>query len=772
MVGLGGCWTASAQSVAEKSPGAADAQVSELQEVTVTAQFRTENIQNVPLAVTALSGEDLAARHVTNIAQAASMAPNVTMTEPAGTRAPMLYIRGIGQFDFNLNVEPGVGTYIDDVYFGTLFGSNFSLVDVDRVEVLRGPQGTLAGGNSEGGAVKLYSKKPRGDDSGYFEAGVGTLSQTVFRGAYDFALAPNLFMRVSGASQAAGGYVDRVDFKCQNPALAGNLPSQRISSNDCLIGKAGGNTERAFRAAVRWLPVEGLEANLSADYSHSDKQPSAEVLLNVTPSFVPAAFQTLQQKAYGVVYDSRFVNPGHTYSNYATYTDLFKNVAFDPNTHTDAGGVTASVDWKLTDNIGLTSISAFRVAKGNFIGDLSFAPINTSMTLYNINHKQITQELRLNGDVGKWADWTVGGFYYNSDDTAPADSIIATSSPALGGTWFFAHDEFFKTQFAGFANGTLHFTDALSLNAGARYTHVRKVVNFHRYDGGTPPDGTTAAGYLTLGNTPPVITARPDYRVALDYQITQSLLSYVSWSTGFKAGGINARPSNAAAATPFAAETDSSVEAGLKSQLFDRRLRLNLAAFHNTYKNLQLTANSANLNGVLTLLTTNAGKATSQGVEGEAELHLTDHLRINASVGYLDFYYNDLGIAAGVAGGPCLSCKPPNAPKVKSDMGVQYDFYFGNHGTLTPRWDTSFQAKTYANSENRENAASPGYWVSNAGLVWQTAADHPWEVSVAVTNVFNRYYYYFTVDNTRSGGSADGVVARPREALLSFRKSF
>src|SRR5687768_15598505 len=204
-------------------------------EVTVTAQFREQSVQDTPLAITAVSAAQLEARNQTNITEITNQAPNVTLKPQGATFGPSIAasIRGIGQVDFNPALEPGVGIYVDDVYYATLTGSMLDLLDLDRVEVLRGPQGTLAGRNSIGGAVKLYSQKPKGDGSGYFAATYGTRDRVDLRGSADFALSESVSARVSGVSKRQRGFIARRDYGCDFPNSG--IPRLRSDIGNCIV---------------------------------------------------------------------------------------------------------------------------------------------------------------------------------------------------------------------------------------------------------------------------------------------------------------------------------------------------------------------------------------------------------------------------------------------------------------------------------------------------------------------------------------------------------
>ncbi len=220
----------------------------------MTAQFRSEPVQATPLAITAIGSQQLEAQGLTRITDITNSAPNVVM-KPSGSiygPAATLFIRGVGQMDSSFAVDPGVGIYVDDVYRGITFGSLLDLLDLDRVEILRGPQGTLAGKNSIGGAVKLYSKKP-GDGGGYLEATTGSFDRLDAKGAADFTLVPDtLFMRVAAVTRHRDGYLDRLDFNCVHPS-GPTAPATSAVTSGCKIGSEGGQDYTAGRVAFRWV---------------------------------------------------------------------------------------------------------------------------------------------------------------------------------------------------------------------------------------------------------------------------------------------------------------------------------------------------------------------------------------------------------------------------------------------------------------------------------------------------------------------------------------
>ena len=276
--------TAFAQSAPVADQAAAAAPTDALQEVVVTAEFRTEKLQETPIAITAVNADMMEQRNMTNLIDIANVAPNVTMFENSAAfgKTNAAFIRGIGQSDFNLAAgEPGVGIYIDDVYFATTLGSAFDLYDLDSVEILRGPQGTLQGKNSIGGAIEMHSKKPTGSDEGYVDVTLGDYSRRDFKAAYDMKVTDELFLRVSAFEQYRAGYVTRANYACANPQpkpgstattnaqgytvnpLAPNYLQGNTAGGGCVEGTEGGIDVRGARAQLRWIINDKMENNFT-----------------------------------------------------------------------------------------------------------------------------------------------------------------------------------------------------------------------------------------------------------------------------------------------------------------------------------------------------------------------------------------------------------------------------------------------------------------------------------------------------------------------------
>ncbi len=787
---------AMAQSNAAETAGASDkANAAEtatpsdrVADIVVTAQFREQNLQDTPIAITALNAAMLEARSQTNIADVANQAPNVTLRAAGANNGPSIFasIRGVGQSDFNPALEPGVGMYVDDVYYPTLTGSLFDLLDLDRVEVLRGPQGTLAGKNSIGGAIKLYSRKPDGNGGGYIQATYGSRDRLDFRGSADFTIAPNLFGRISGVYKGQRGYVGRYDYGCLFPASG--VPATQPAGS-CKVDTQGDVGYAALRGMLRYAPHAGLDITLAADYTREDHRVPGVVLLNAGNSNPNVAVN-------GVPYDNRFLC-----GRYCNYTDFanpaatwlgpvapgFPLIAMqaDDRTTYEGWGVSANIKADLTDHLSFDSITAYRAYSTHWANDDSAAPTSLAFSENRLKHWFVSQELRLNGKIGDTINFTVGGFYSDQRTTYYTLQDIRYAPIPLQ---FVGNDPVNASTKAAFANVGWQATEALSFNGGVRYSKESKDYTFVRLD---PATGLPNVFLGALnGLTGEYSGNRLDYRMAVDYRLSPAVLAYASVATGFKGGGIGPRPFLPQQVQSFGPEKLVAYEIGLKSDLFDRKLRLNLSAFFNQYKDIQLTFLSCPQFGGPgpCSLPQNAGDADVKGIELETTIRPTEGLMIDGAVSYLDFKYKCVNPAVvGLAPGSCssdpallaqLNPRSPYTPKWKWSVGVQYEIPLGSAGTLTPRFDASYQSAMYTAALPSPAAIQPlaiidGYTLANARLSWKNA-NKDLEIALEVTNVFNKYYFLTKFDSSGPSGAGftSGYPGRPREWAISVKKKF
>jgi iron complex outermembrane receptor protein len=533
-----------------------------LEEIIVTAEFREANVQDTPIAITAVSADMLEARSQTNVFEIANQAPNVTL-KPGGAAvgpAMIAFIRGIGQVDFNYALEPGVGVYIDDVYYPTLTGSLVDLMDLDRVEVMRGPQGTLSGKNSIGGAIKMYSKPATGDDTGSIQATYGSYNRIDVRGTGDFTILPDqLFARIAAVSKHRDGYVDRLDYGCVHPTS--NVPTFSVSKlSDCKVGTEGGIAYNAGRLQLRWVVSDDITVNLSGDITNQDDEAIPSVLIAVnealtvggqattnTGPYIPTipplggpiagypnanypltgfngtyiigkngspVYLTDAFVPYGASRGDPIVNDG--YVNYGSYMDpnprdpnthqRYSPSAIRPQTTLDQWGIQATIDWQINDAFSVKSITSYREYDASFSQDEDRTPINSQFLLQLLEHDQWSEELRLNGTLfDDKLDFTVGGFWFEQDGTLEANvNLYYVQFNFIHGP-----DPTPSHNYAGFLHMTYHFTDDLNLSFGARYSDDEKTYTHFRRnpDGSLPQDGAPASAANCLG--PPHNIANP-----------------------------------------------------------------------------------------------------------------------------------------------------------------------------------------------------------------------------------------------------------------------
>ena len=793
-------------------------------EIVVTAEFRERNLQQTPLAITAMTGEMLDARSQTNLSQIANQAPSVTLKSQSPAFGPSMgaNIRGVGQFDFNPALEPGVGLYVDDVYYATLTGSMVDLLDVDRVEVLRGPQGTLAGKNSIGGAIKLYSKRPTGSNTGYGSVTYGSRNRIDLRAAADFSLGESVAVRFSGVSKEQEGYVKSYDFGCVFPAggsatfvdlngvtqqanPAGGIPALAASYDECLRAKEGDVGYQAVRGQLRFNPSDRLDINLTADYTREDHNTAGTVLLERyengvlrSPNFPGNANVDINPYGGVIPFDRRFLcGQFCNYANYSAPEDLsspdgpFKLTGGVHPATLNKGrvwfsgyGFSGDVRYNLSDSLQLISISAYRSYETSFDNDDDLSPLAHTNNTNDLTFRMFSQELRLSGALFEdTVEYTLGGFYLKQKSVSSA--VVDLRYAAL--PIFANHDPVHANTNAAFAHVAWKPVSELTLTAGLRYTDEYKRYTFSRraVDGGPLPPGTSVIGIDGLtGEYDGPSSDRFDYRANVQYELTPENAVYAQVSTGFKGGGVNPRPFNQAQVLSFAPETLTSYEIGSKNDFFNGRLRVNAAAYFAKYKDLQLKLSNCTsvvgpTFGAPCSLIVNAGDADIKGFEVETTIRPVQGLLIDGAVSLVDFKYTQFATygtasAGGPAApnGPQFGDYPDYVPRWKWSAGVQYTVDLGSAGDLTPRVDASYQSDLHTLAANRPTNLIEGYTVANARLTWVNRGDDL-QISGEVTNLFDKYYYATVLDYTLSGaGLTMGQPGRPREWAVTLKKSF
>jgi iron complex outermembrane recepter protein len=767
--------SAFAQQAAAKAEAADDG------DIVVTAQFRSQRLQDTPLSITAVNAATLEARSQTSIADVAAQAPNVILVPGGAVFGPALgaQIRGIGQFDFNPAYEPGVGVYVDDVYFPTLTGSVFDLLDLDRVEILRGPQGTLTGRNSIGGAIKLFSKKPSGDGSGYVEGTYGSRNRLGLRASGDFKLAENMFVRVSGVRKEQKGFVNQIDYGCARPGNAEGIAATRTAGN-CLIDKLGGEGYTALRTQLRYAG-ETAEVIIAADYTSIDHTNPAEVLtLSRNANFLCGP--TCTYASFGGGSNGFVTGLGPPPQPAAAATVQSNHYKFD------GWGVSGTVNFDLTDALKLFSVTALRRYSSEWGTDDDFTPVQAAGGTNRLRHRFFSEELRLNGSVGEMIDWTIGGFYSKQRTTYYTQQDIRYIIPGYA-LQFYGDDPVNADSKAAFATVIVRPSEGFTITGGLRYTGESKDYKFLRrnYNG-------TLNTFLDPANTLNGFVAKfsgnkLDYRASVDYRFSPGVLAYATISTGFKGGGVTARPFNVFQAQQgsFTPETVSAYELGLKTDFWDRRARLNLAAFLNKYKNVQLPFGDCSFVNVGTAaapvkdtapcgVVGNAGDSTLKGFEAELTLNPADGLNIDGSLSYITGKWNRVDARVGAA--VTIADPATSAPEWKWSLGAQYKAEMGGSGSITPRFDIAYTGARFSGRPSLAFGAArlptyqASYTVANGRITWD---NEPKDLSVSleVTNLFNRYYYISTFNAVAAfSGTAYSQIGHPREWAVTVKKKF
>jgi iron complex outermembrane recepter protein len=794
--------------------------------IIVTAQFREQNLQDTPLAITAVTAEMLEAKSQTDLATVADAAPNVQIRPQTAAFGPSVTasIRGIGQGDFNPAYEPGVGIYIDDIYYPSLTGAIFDTLDLSRVEILRGPQGTLSGRNSIGGAIKMYSTMPSGDSSALVEASYGSRDRISLRASADFALTSNLFMRISGVSKRQDGYVDQLDFGCVFPAggsatfvnEAGvTVPvnpvggeAARVFTDNCLVDRLGGTNYQAARAILRWEPSESFDFTIIGDFTDDDRPGAGQVLLATRQKTSPNVATPA-----GLPFDARFIcgpwcnfqvdgqAAGNPFVGGPGAGTPLRAVEADNRTTYRGWGISGQGNLDITENLQLVSITGYREFDSTFTADGDISPARTGYGVNNLTNWSFSQELRLNAEVSDTIFVTVGGYYF--EQSSGYDSVQDLRYLPPYPLQFRQPDTVDADARAAFANIGWEIMPNLNLNAGIRYTEETKQQRYFRYnlDGtinrfldpvgafyGAGYNGVDTRDYDNDGNVTELARAltggvaeyegnKIDWRVALDYRFSDAFMVYASVATGFKGGGSNPRPFNAFQLLAFDPEELVAYEIGFKSDLLDRRLRLNVSAFQNEYDAIQTTVSPCPLPAELAAFTTpsacriNGGDARIKGFEVELNAEPVDDFRIDAALSYINFQYKRVAAGTGIL----LTDQGTGMPEWKWSIGAQYQADLGTAGSITPRIDVQYQAETFTGFDgvgvNRLAQFLPSFTTANARLTWRNQ-DEDLSIALEVTNLTDEYYFYSVFDQRNNNGGRIGAPARPREWAVTVRKEF
>lgn len=767
-----------------------------IQDIIVTAQRRSENVQNVPIAISAFSSDQLQSRGVSNTLALAEYVPNfVAMNNTGIGSANAYYLRGLGNTESIATFDPPVGTYVDDIYMSRQNANNLSMFDVERVEVLRGPQGTLFGRNTTGGAINVIMRKPSDTFSGYGEIGYGRYNKRVVRGSVDVPLTSTFLTKFSGYWQNDDGYVKNV------------TTGQRLNDDDGWGVRVG---------------VHGdLNSSATWDGSYAHIVSNGENIVNfkcnpADPSECDGRYATTgmnEKRSATSPYAPLVISGRKAYYPLGNRTNtelITSNVGFDvgPNSRVNfiTGFVDVSQQYALDffDGRGAPTIAnPYPPVMGYTRGGFSY--------LNDARSTQFTQEIKASGHLfGGFVDYVAGVYYINEINKTDYAGILSITQdfPLL------LNDDIVRNKTeasAAYAQADFNITDQLKLTGGIRYTDETKTlrVNDNRPQcsiAGGPVPVTCLDNANLIGPSGKAIPTKLNTkmwtpRFAINYKVTPDVLLYASATRGFKSGGWNARATTPSQLLPFGPEKVWSYETGFKSELLDHHVRLNLTAYLMDVTDLQTPSALIAANGSATFLTRNFADLRNKGIEGEFTVIPVNGLNLYANFGYQDAKYridrnapdfDEYGIQSVAAQqAQCLaelaagnipgsagasSCeagiitadgsiaKPVRTPKWSLALGGSYEAPIGSKGmTLVPSVNASFRSASEVATANDglftgaitgtngtfpanpfqgdfiTGSHSKASWLFNASLALN-GPDSKWQLSAECQNCFDKSF--------------------------------
>lgn len=742
--------------------------VSALEEIVVTARKREESLQETPIAISAFTADALERQQISSTADLDQVAPNLQFASygplTGNNAAAQVYIRGIGQSDGSSGVDPGVGLYIDEVYMGRSVGGVMEFRDIAGVQVLRGPQGTLFGRNTIGGAVLLTTTLPADEFGGTVRLGVGEDNLREAFAALDLPVSDTLGLRISGGARERDGYVTRV--------------------SDGL--DLGNEDTRTFQSALRWEPSDAFTFTLRGDYTKSDENGSPFVFeaINGSQAFpaaisrgagCPGATFPPPSVPQGVV-DPRCANDATWDLGHFTNGGTAK-----ASSSLENWGVSAVAQWQVSPVLTLKSITAHRELEWEGSRDADNTGLLVLHTDYSSDGDQLSQELQALFDLDR-VKGVLGAFYFEESINdmllvpfAAPPPLVA--SGAIPGSRDYQQAQIDNDNWAAFTQWTFDVTDALSVTAGVRYTEENKGIEIVSF---TTTPLTAPTVIPTTYNTPGVpgpglnILLQPFENkydsttgsASVQYNFTDAFMTYASWSQGFKSGGFNQRYNNAPPGNvpvSFDEENAETYELGFKSE-FGGSFRLNGAIFRTSYDEMQLTYRL----GIVPLLF-NAGKSKIEGAELEFTFAPGAAL-IEGSVGYLDNEFEEIAVVPGTSQTVGPNNRLPFTPELQANIGIGYDFAVGA-GTLTPRINVSYTDEQFFDAANSiEVAQIDAVTLVNPSLTWST---EQWKIRGGLNNATDEDYRVAGNSSfSTSAGYAEAIYARPRSWFVSAEYRF
>jgi iron complex outermembrane receptor protein len=736
-------------------PAEANSAGDRLEEITVTARRRAEALEKTPIAISAYTAADIESRSLNNLAQISASTPSLVIApapQAGNPNAYSVFLRGVGQLDFTLFTDPGVGIYIDGVYIARSIGSMLDFLDIQRVEVLRGPQGTLFGRNTIGGAISVITAPPNNQLGGSATLTTGRFDRKQFQGTVNLPVTDTLFAKLSGYALDRDGYVKRIQ------------SGQDVGNDHALAG----------RAELRWEPAANFNAELAIDGTRRREHPGALVLVAgagfgfsatgrrfTSPQNNPVT--AFNRKLGGVCLTNPDSSAACFGAAWATGDPFATNDTYGRENNLGTWGSSLTLSWN-ADPISVKSITAYRGMTSSSVRDTDHTPLQFVQLSFADQQRQFSQELQFSGtQLEDRLKWLLGLYYFRESGTEVYDNFNSVSFDGV------ANVSAVNTNYAAFSENTFDLTRRLHLTAGLRWTHEEKQFQVfypvtQDFNGPAPP----ALGSLLVGDDSHKMQTfhKTTPRATIAFDVAEGLMAYATYSEGFKSGGFNGRYTGPVPAPiPFGPESLKQYEAGLKYQA--ERIRVNLAAFHSNYSDIQISYRP-DPTQILTVIG-NAAAAKIDGVELETSLVPVRNLRLEAGGSYLNARYTK--ISPGLApSGVSLGTPFVETPKFSGNVSATYEIGLGEAGALSPRADYSYRSREALDNTNSLPIRQAALGLLNASLSWSDPGD-VWRVSVGGTNLTDRIYLVSGAFNG-AAGLAEGTYGRPREWYASVRLKF
>jgi len=708
-----------------------------LEEIVVTARRQTESLQDTPVAVSALNASSLEKYGINRVQDLQFTVPNLQISSPYGDSQPNFTLRGIGPANqFQINTASPIGLYIDEVYQAFRPTQGLQMFDLERVEVVKGPQGTLFGRNTTAGAISLFTKQPEldGNANGYILGEYGNFNRYKFEGASDLTFAEDkLGLRVAFSHRYGDGQI-------KNAGQGDDFAS--VDST-------------AARAILRYLPTDRVDMSMSVTYSEDDPIP--------TPVYQVGLLDAEGRDAYGY---SRFVEGLDTFEAESDDTKEFF-------AKTTAATFRLIVD---LDQFVLTSVTSYSESKQRQRTDCDGTPNPVCYFGANVDADEFSQDIRVNytGDAITW----VAGLYYGEDTMDGDDNTSGffINPDGTGGTNFRYDFHQKRSSYAAYFEGNYSLTEKLNLSLGGRQTwdsnELSDYQNFLLDSRGGQPIAITVPFSPVLDTSLRVPSQEEDesyfsWRAILDYHFADDVMGYVTYSKGFRSGNFNAQAfASADELVYIGPEKADHYELGMKSSFFDNRLNVNTALFWVDYQNQQIL-DTVGVNNTLVGL-----KGTIKGLEVETQAAVTETLTVTANLGVLESEYDEGQVSAGPVDGQDF----PFAPDMTFQLGFDWDALVTDSGVLIVSANISYTGEyTYLPSgsqglapNSRFKDGADDYWLVNARLSYQSG---DFEVSLWGKNLTEEEYFPYFI-NTQPLGYDYAILGAPRTYGLTVKYNF